>query len=106
MYKEDKKQRLLKRVSFEQTEEEAGLSPSYNSKRKRGIIPITKNEIISISAIFVEESPNPIKKQVRKKATLFRKFEKWFDLNLGWFFVNGRKMDSWNKKINEKHKDN
>ncbi len=73
MYKEDKKQRLLKRVSFEQTEEEAGLSPSYNSKRKRGIIPITKNEIISISAIFVEESPNPIKKTGQEKSYFVQK---------------------------------
>ena len=95
MYKEDKKQRLLKRVSFEQTEEEAGLSPSYNSKRKRGIIPITKNFILSVAAIFDVDTFSTIKKEDKQKATLFGKFEKWFDLNFGWFFVNGRKSDSW-----------
>lgn len=25
--------------------------------------------------------------------TLIKRFEKWFDLNLGWFFTNGRKQE-------------
>lgn len=36
---------------------------------------------------------------------MFRKFEKWFDLHFGWFFVNGRKVDAWNKHLDEKYKD-
>mgnify|MGYP003646505471 CR=1 FL=1 len=30
-------------------------------------------------------------------------FIRWFDLNLGWFFINGRKIDSYNKKLKEKY---
>lgn len=26
---------------------------------------------------------------------MFKNFGKWFDLNLGWFFVNGMKRDEW-----------
>ena len=95
MNKQVKKNRFIKKFSIEQTEEEAGLSPSYNSKRKRGIIPITKNFILSVAAIFDVDAFSTIKKEDKQKATLFGKFEKWFDLNFGWFFVNGRKSDSW-----------
>jgi hypothetical protein len=33
----------------------------------------------------------------------FKIFEKWFELNLGWFFVNGRKQESWFKHLKEKY---
>ena len=32
-----------------------------------------------------------------------KKFEKWFDLNLGWFFINGSKQDSWHQRMKEKY---
>jgi hypothetical protein len=28
---------------------------------------------------------------------------KWFEINLGWFFVNGRKQEQWNKYLKEKY---
>jgi hypothetical protein len=37
---------------------------------------------------------------------MLRKFVKWFNLHLGWFFVNGRKQDAWNKSLEEKYKKN
>lgn len=30
-------------------------------------------------------------------------FIKWFEINLGWFFVNGRKRDRWGKYLREKY---
>jgi hypothetical protein len=32
-------------------------------------------------------------------------FKKWFDLNLGWFFINGRKQDQWAKHLRDKYGD-
>lgn len=32
--------------------------------------------------------------------------KKWFELNLGWFFINGRKRDQWAKYLREKYGDN
>ena len=90
-----KKRRLYKSFPHRKTENKSGLSPSKFSKRKRGIIPITKNFILSVAAIFDVDTFSTIKKEDKQKATLFGKFEKWFDLNFGWFFVNGRKSDSW-----------
>jgi hypothetical protein len=46
-----------------------------------------------------------VKKRRQAEASSFRKFEKWFDLHFGWFFVNGRNVDSWIKKIDQKYKD-
>ena len=34
----------------------------------------------------------------------YMKIKKWFDLNLGWIFVNGRKREWWEKHLNEKYK--
>jgi hypothetical protein len=28
---------------------------------------------------------------------------KWFEINLGWFFVNDRKQEQWNKYLKEKY---
>ncbi len=36
---------------------------------------------------------------------MFRKIIKWFNLKLGWFFVNGRKSDNWGETIKDKYKD-
>ncbi len=29
----------------------------------------------------------------------FMRFSYWFDIKFGWFFVNGRKIEKWNKYI-------
>ena len=39
-----------------------------------------------------------------KKVNWFTKFNKWFDLNLGWFFVNGFKQEEWVEYLEEKYK--
>jgi len=33
-------------------------------------------------------------------------FKKWFEINLGWFFINGRKQDQWGKYLREKYGNN
>lgn len=35
----------------------------------------------------------------------YKNFVKWFELNWGWFFVNGRKRNRYLKYIREKYKD-
>jgi hypothetical protein len=35
----------------------------------------------------------------------YENFVKWFELNCGWFFVNGRKKDRYLKYLREKYKD-
>ena len=30
-------------------------------------------------------------------------FKKWFEINLGWFFINGRKQDQWVKYLKNKY---
>lgn len=32
------------------------------------------------------------------------KFNRWFNLNLGWLFVNGRKREYWDEYILNKYK--
>jgi len=34
---------------------------------------------------------------------MFKKINKWFELNLGWFFVNGRKRASWAEYLRKKY---
>lgn len=36
---------------------------------------------------------------------MFDKFVKWFELNLGWFFINGRKQSDWSEYLKNKYKD-
>ncbi len=36
---------------------------------------------------------------------MLRKIEKWLDLNLGWFFVNGFKRAEWEEYLKEKYKE-
>ncbi len=36
---------------------------------------------------------------------ILNKIERWFDLNVGWFFVNGRKQEAWLEYINEKYEE-
>ncbi len=33
---------------------------------------------------------------------MFYQFNRWFELNFGWFFINGRKQDVWNEHLNKK----
>ena len=28
---------------------------------------------------------------------------KWFEINLGWFLINGRKQQKWNKYLKQKY---
>jgi hypothetical protein len=32
-----------------------------------------------------------------------KRFEKWFDLNLAWFFINGSKQEKWCETLKEKY---
>lgn len=32
-----------------------------------------------------------------------KKIEKWIELNIGWFFINGYKQESWSKYLKEKY---
>ena len=32
------------------------------------------------------------------------KINKWFELNLGWFFINGRKQEAWSEYLTKKYK--
>lgn len=39
----------------------------------------------------------------QKMLSIFKKFEKWFDLNCGWFFVNGRKTEQFQEYLKTKY---
>ena len=30
-------------------------------------------------------------------------FKKWFEINLGWFFINGRKQNQWGEYLRDKY---
>ncbi len=32
-----------------------------------------------------------------------RRFKRWFDLNLGWLFINGRKREGWHAYLMEEY---
>lgn len=34
---------------------------------------------------------------------IFKSFFRWFEMNWGWFFVNGRKQDAWARYLREKY---
>ena len=38
-----------------------------------------------------------------KLKIIMRKLNDWFDINLGWLFVNGRKQEQWAEYIKNKH---
>lgn len=29
--------------------------------------------------------------------------KKWFEINLGWFFINGMKQEEWNEYLKQKY---
>lgn len=35
---------------------------------------------------------------------ILRKIERWLDLHIGWFFVNGRKREAWEKYLTKKYR--
>ena len=35
---------------------------------------------------------------------MLKKLNKWFEINLGWFFVNGNKQDAWSNDLQKKYK--
>lgn len=35
--------------------------------------------------------------------TFTKRLEKWFDLNLGWFFINGKKQEKYCELLKEKY---
>jgi hypothetical protein len=36
---------------------------------------------------------------------MFKKLNKWFELNWGWFFINGRRQKEWCEILKDKYKD-
>jgi len=34
---------------------------------------------------------------------MLRSIIKWVELNLGWIFINGRKVDEWEQKLRNKY---
>jgi len=34
---------------------------------------------------------------------IIKRFIKWFDLNVSWFFVNGNKVEKWNQHLIKKY---
>jgi hypothetical protein len=35
---------------------------------------------------------------------MIKKLNRWFEPNLGWFFINGRKQEQWNEYLKNKYK--
>jgi len=56
-------------------------------------------EIVYAIASILENNPKLIKKQTFKQRLI-----KWFELNLGWFFINGRKQQMWAEHLKDKYK--
>ncbi len=36
---------------------------------------------------------------------MLQKFKKWFEITIGWFFINGRKQKEWSNYLKEKYGD-
>lgn len=34
---------------------------------------------------------------------LLKRFNKWFDLNISWYFINGRKTEQWKRYLIKKY---
>ena len=34
---------------------------------------------------------------------MIKKLNRWFELNLGWFFIGGRKQEQWNEYLRKKY---
>jgi thymidine kinase len=44
------------------------------------------------------------KKEEKVDLGYLKRLQKWFDLNVGWFFVNGRKQEAWFEYLKNKYK--
>jgi len=42
-------------------------------------------------------------KNIGKFIIMVKKIKKWLDINVSWFFVNGRKQKDWQEYINKKY---
>jgi hypothetical protein len=40
---------------------------------------------------------------MKRIKNLIRKFDRWFDFNLSWFFINGNKVDKWREHLDKKY---
>jgi hypothetical protein len=47
----------------------------------------------------IEDKPTP-----QYDPTLFERFNRWFELNWGWFFINGNKQNAWYRYLRMKYK--
>lgn len=43
---------------------------------------------------------------MNKIINLLRKFNRWFEIKCGWFFVNGRKQEEYQERLRSKYKEN
>ena len=43
---------------------------------------------------------------MKKLNKMIKKINKWFELNWGWFFINGRKQEDWAEYLRKKYGDN
>lgn len=55
-------------------------------------------EIVYAIASILENNPKLI-----KKPTFKQRLTKWFELNWGWFFINGRKQADWAEYLRKKY---
>ncbi len=43
---------------------------------------------------------------MKKLNKMIKKINRWFELNWGWFFVNGRKQEDWAEYLRKKYGNN
>ncbi len=43
---------------------------------------------------------------MKKLNKMIKKINKWFELNWGWFFINGRKQAAWAEYLRKKYGNN
>lgn len=41
---------------------------------------------------------------MEKMLKFFKRIERWFNLNIGWFFVNGRNREAWENYLTKKYR--
>ena len=40
---------------------------------------------------------------MKKLNKMIKKINKWFEINWGWFFINGRKQEDWAEYLRKKY---
>ena len=43
---------------------------------------------------------------MKKLNKMIKKINRWFEINWGWFFVNGRKQEDWAEYLRKKYGNN